>query len=98
MLPLPTSALPPALPPCSLEVERAKALTEMNGHFLSNRPIRVSLATAKKNANTTTASAVQAPHPSGAHLVGQHGQLHATPWLHVPYPSPHGACCWPSHC
>lgn len=37
----------------------------MNGHFLSNRPIRVSLATAKKNANTTTASAVQAPHPSG---------------------------------
>lgn len=49
----------------SLEAERDKALTEMNGHFLSNRPIRVSLATAKKNANTTTASAVQAPHPSG---------------------------------
>lgn len=48
----------------SLENERDKALTEMNGHFLSNRPIRVSLATAKKNANTTTASAVQAPHPS----------------------------------
>lgn len=48
----------------SLEAERDKALTEMNGHFLSNRPIRVSLATAKKNANTTTASAVQAPHPS----------------------------------
>lgn len=46
------------------EAERDKALTEMNGHFLSNRPIRVSLATAKKNANTTTASAVQAPHPS----------------------------------
>ncbi len=46
------------------EPERDKALTEMNGHFLSNRPIRVSLATAKKNANTTTASAVQAPHPS----------------------------------
>ncbi|PSC74511.1 polyadenylate-binding RBP47B isoform A [Micractinium conductrix] len=48
----------------SMEPERDKALTEMNGHFLSNRPIRVSLATAKKNANTTTASAVQAPHPS----------------------------------
>ncbi|KAL4854055.1 Polyadenylate-binding protein RBP45 [Chlorella vulgaris] len=48
----------------SVESERDKALTEMNGHFLSNRPIRVSLATAKKNANTTTASAVQAPHPS----------------------------------
>ncbi|KAL4450577.1 hypothetical protein ABPG77_000933 [Micractinium sp. CCAP 211/92] len=48
----------------SQESERDKALTEMNGHFLSNRPIRVSLATAKKNANTTTASAVQAPHPS----------------------------------
>ncbi|GAB4813815.1 hypothetical protein N2152v2_000861 [Parachlorella kessleri] len=46
------------------EPERDKALTEMNGHFLSNRPIRVSLATAKKNANATTASAVQAPHPS----------------------------------
>ena len=46
------------------EPERDRALTEMNGHFLSNRPIRVSLATAKKNANTTTASAVQAPHPS----------------------------------
>lgn len=46
------------------EQERDKALTEMNGHFLSNRPIRVSLATAKKNANTTTATAVQAPHPS----------------------------------
>jgi hypothetical protein len=51
--------------PGRLESERDKALTEMNGHFLSNRPIRVSLATAKKNANTTTASAVQAPHPSG---------------------------------
>lgn len=48
----------------SLETQRDKALTEMNGHFLSNRPIRVSLATAKKNANCTTATAVQAPHPS----------------------------------
>lgn len=55
----------PCFHPGSLENERDKALTEMNGHFLSNRPIRVSLATAKKNANTTTASAVQAPHPSG---------------------------------
>lgn len=61
------------LPCCSLEGERDKALTEMNGHFLSNRPIRVSLATAKKNANTTTASAVQAPHPSGE--PGRHTRL-----------------------
>lgn len=59
------STLPLVMPWRSLENERDKALTEMNGHFLSNRPIRVSLATAKKNANTTTASAVQAPHPSG---------------------------------
>lgn len=46
------------------EPERDRALTEMNAQILSNRPIRVSLATAKKNAHTTTASAVQAPHPS----------------------------------
>lgn len=31
------------------ETERDRALSEMNGHFLSSRPIRVSLATAKKN-------------------------------------------------
>ena len=60
-------SLPIVLPrrvagPCSKLCCRSagpQALTEMNGHFLSNRPIRVSLATAKKNANTTTASAVQ---------------------------------------
>lgn len=33
----------------SNEAERDRALTEMNGHFLSSRPIRVSLATAKKS-------------------------------------------------
>jgi RNA recognition motif-containing protein len=37
----------------SSESERNAALSEMNGHFLSNRPIRVSLATAKKNATPT---------------------------------------------
>lgn len=68
-----------------METERDKALTEMNGHFLSNRPIRVSLATAKKNANTTTASAVQAPHPSGA-------QPQQAPLPHVhPQSRPQGA-------
>ena len=47
------------------ELERDRALDEMNGHFLSNRPIRVSLATARKNAPAMTAmTAMQAPHPS----------------------------------
>ncbi len=46
------------------EMERDRALTEMNGHFLSNRPIRVSLATAKKNATSTVTSTIQTPHPS----------------------------------
>ena len=49
------------------EGERDRALTEMAGHFLSNRPIRVSLATAKKHSGAATgATAAQAPHPSGA--------------------------------
>jgi len=46
----------------SAEAERNRALTEMNGHFLSNRPIRVSLATARKNPAPMTT--VQTPHPS----------------------------------
>lgn len=46
------------------EEQRDAALEGMGGHFLSNRPIRVHLATAKKNANATTASSLQAPHPS----------------------------------
>lgn len=46
------------------EVERDRALNEMNGHFLSNRPIRVSLATARKNALPGGAAIPQLPHPS----------------------------------
>ena len=33
------------------EAERDRALGDMSGHFISNRPIRVSLATAKKSAS-----------------------------------------------
>lgn len=33
------------------EAERDRALGEMSGHFISNRPIRVSLATAKKSSS-----------------------------------------------
>ena len=87
-MPMLTPPVTPAPLPCnrrrparSLEAERDKALTEMNGHFLSNRPIRVSLATAKKNANTTTASAVQAPHPSGAQLRASLGGCCGLPQL-----------------
>lgn len=43
----------------SSESERNAALTEMNGHFLSNRPIRVSLATAKKNVTNSLGSQAQ---------------------------------------
>lgn len=47
------------------DIERDRALGEMNGHFLSNRPIRVSLATARKNTPAAVGmTAVQAPHPS----------------------------------
>jgi len=46
------------------EVERDRALNEMNGHFLSNRPIRVSLATARKNALPGGTAIPQLPHPS----------------------------------
>lgn len=31
------------------EAERDRALSDMMGHFIASRPIRVSLATAKKN-------------------------------------------------
>ena len=48
----------------SVETERNIALSEMNGHCLSNRPIRVSLATAKKNAQIPQMQAVQQFHPS----------------------------------
>jgi len=47
----------------SAENERNLALTTMNGHFLSNRPIRVSLATAKKNVIVAQQPLSQ-PHPS----------------------------------
>lgn len=46
------------------EVERNMALTDMNGHFLSNRPIRVSLATARKTGIVQQPIIPQAPHPS----------------------------------
>lgn len=46
----------------SSELERNMALTDMNGHFLSNRPIRVSLATAKKSSQM--AQNQQSIHPS----------------------------------
>lgn len=36
------------------EAERDRALGEMNGHYISSRPIRVSLATAKKNTGNGT--------------------------------------------
>lgn len=49
----------------SMEVERNMALTDMNGHFLSNRPIRVSLATAKKNMQMVqNQQNIQSIHPS----------------------------------
>ncbi len=47
------------------EQERDKALGQMNGIHINNRPIRVSLATAKKNPGQATAAPVaQPPHPS----------------------------------
>eukprot|EP00889_Picochlorum_renovo_P007978 jgi/Picre1/35008/NNA_002473.t1 len=48
----------------SAENERNIALTEMNGHFLSHRPIRVSLATAKKNVQSSQVQTLQPLHPS----------------------------------
>ena len=49
------------------EAERDRALGEMMGHLISNRPIRVSIATAKKNppgAPSANAASANAPHPS----------------------------------
>jgi len=47
------------------EQERDMALGQMNGIHINNRPIRVSLATAKKNPGQITATPVaQPPHPS----------------------------------
>jgi len=55
----------------SNELERNAALTEMNGHFLSNRPIRVSLATAKKTSGVhpllASQSQLVAPYPQPLH-------------------------------
>lgn len=52
----------------AMETERDRSHSEMNGHFLSNRPIRVSLATARKNMPAMGGPggmmAMQAPHPS----------------------------------
>jgi len=47
------------------EQERDMALGQMNGIHINNRPIRVSLATAKKNPGQVTAAPIaQPPHPS----------------------------------
>eukprot|EP00891_Asterochloris_glomerata_P007277 jgi/Astpho2/7277/Aster-01583 len=47
------------------ETERDSALSTMNGLQINNRPIRVSLATAKKNPLSTTVQVLQQPpHPS----------------------------------
>lgn len=49
------------------EAERDRALGDMMGHLISNRPIRVSIATAKKNppgAPSANAASSNAPHPS----------------------------------
>ena len=47
------------------EQERDMALGQMNGIHINNRPIRVSLATAKKNpGQATIAPVAQPPHPS----------------------------------
>ena len=48
------------------EGERDRALGDMMGHLISNRPIRVSIATAKKNpgAPTSSPASVTTPHPS----------------------------------
>ncbi|KAH7624390.1 hypothetical protein Ndes2526B_g00582 [Nannochloris sp. 'desiccata'] len=52
----------------AMETERDRSHSEMNGHFLSNRPIRVSLATARRNMPAMGGPggmmAMQAPHPS----------------------------------
>lgn len=50
------------------EQERDRALTEMAGHIISNRPVRVSIATAKKSAPAVHSGA--APVGSGAVPVG----------------------------
>ncbi|KAK9812059.1 hypothetical protein WJX73_001938 [Symbiochloris irregularis] len=49
------------------EGERDRALGDMMGHLISNRPIRVSIATAKKNPSgmpSANAVSANAPHPS----------------------------------
>ena len=50
------------------EQERDRALTEMAGHIISNRPVRVSIATAKKSAPAVHSGA--GPVGSGAVPVG----------------------------
>lgn len=40
------------------EVERDRSLTEMSGHIINSRPIRVSVATAKKSQSSATVSLV----------------------------------------
>lgn len=45
------------------EQERDRALGEMMGHYISNRPIRVSIATAKKNPTGVTQQALAQGRP-----------------------------------
>ena len=40
------------------EAERDRSLTEMSGHIINSRPIRVSVATAKKSQNSVMVSTV----------------------------------------
>ncbi|CAL5226079.1 g8894 [Coccomyxa viridis] len=47
------------------EAERDRSLTEMSGHIINSRPIRVSVATAKKSQNSAMASGANSQaHPS----------------------------------
>ncbi|CAK0784061.1 hypothetical protein CVIRNUC_007264 [Coccomyxa viridis] len=47
------------------EAERDRSLTEMSGHIINSRPIRVSVATAKKSQSSAVAGGANAqPHPS----------------------------------
>jgi RNA recognition motif-containing protein len=59
------------------EAERDRALGEMSGHFISNRPIRVSLATAKKSSSLQVwlACAVQHLKPSQSEWLSRHHDM-----------------------
>ncbi len=54
------------------EAERDRSLTEMSGHIINSRPIRVSVATAKKSQSS---AAVRAPFLSVVMVIPQNGQV-----------------------